>query len=129
MLSRSAREQFVLAGKANDDTVGFRASDDDDEETGLDDLDLHRSFSRPKVAKTLDQLDEGDNPDAAIDLPEHIKLRLLMARTKAVEALVLAQESKASDTPDEALSDTVKLRLRIARERAVKLHREKFGEA
>lgn len=128
MLSRSAREQIALAKTSAkpDDHERLNASDDEDDDTGLDELDLHRSFSQPKVAKTPDQVDDDE---AAIDLPEHIKLRLLMARTKAVEAYILSQVGKAPETADTELSDTVKHRLSIARARAVKAHSEKYGAA
>lgn len=130
MLSRSAREQMALANTtvANaDDHERLNASDDEDDDSGIDDQDLHRSFSQPEVAKKPSQAD--DDEQAVIDLPEHIKLRLLMARTKAVEAYVLSQAGKASNTADDELSDTVKVRLLMARTRAVKAHTDKFGAA
>lgn len=128
MLSRSAREQIVLANSAakQDDQAGLIASDSDDEESSLDDLDLHRSFSKPRVARSFDQMDEDD---ASTELPGHIKLRLLLARIKAVDAFNLNQASKASGNADDGLSDAVKLRLQIARAQAVKLHAEKFGNS
>jgi hypothetical protein len=129
MLSRTAREQIALANTTTkvDDRDRLDASDDEDDDPGLDDQDLHRSFSQPKVAKTPDQLDDEDN--AVIDLPDHIKLRLLIARTKAVDAYILSHAGKASGTADEDLSDTVKVRLFMARARAVKAHTDKFGAA
>jgi hypothetical protein len=129
MLSRSARGQIALASTAAkaDDHERLDASDDEDDDPGLDDQDLHRSFSQPKVAKKPDQADDADN--AAIDLPEHIKLRLLMARTKAVDAHILSQAGKASNSIDEDLPENVKLRLFMARSRAVKALMDKFGEA
>ena len=128
MLSRSAREQIALASTSSkpNNRDRLNADDDEDDDTGLDELDLHRSFSQPKVAKAPDLADEDDT---VIDLPEHIKLRLLMARTKAVDAYILSQAGKASAAADEDLSDTVKLRLYIARARAVKAHGEKYGAA
>jgi hypothetical protein len=127
MLSRSAREQIVLAANAGakpDDHARISASDDEDDETGLDDLDLHRSFSQPKIAKAPDQ---ADDEGADIDLPEHVKLRLLMARTKAVEAHILNQVAKAAAQADEELSDNVKLRLQTARAKAMQAYHDKFG--
>lgn len=128
MLSRSARQQIALAstGAKPDARARLIASDDEGADTGIDVLDLHRSFSQPKVAKASDQADDDDE---ASDLPAHIKLRLLMARTKAVDAYILSQVGKASDPADEELSDTVKIRLLLARVRAVKAHSEKFGDA
>jgi hypothetical protein len=130
MLSRSARGQIALASTAAkaDDHERLDASDDEDDDLGIDDQDLHRSFSQPKVAKKPDQADDGDK--SAIDLPDHIKLRLLMARTKAVDAYILSQAGKAStNTADEALPEHVKLRLFLARTLAVKAHADKFGPA
>lgn len=128
MLSRSAREQIVLANSAakQDEPTGLIASDSDDEESSLDDLDLHRSFSKPRVARSFDQMDEDD---ASTELPGHIKLRLLLARVKAVDAFNLNQASKASGNADDGLSDAVKLRLQSARAQAVKLHSEKLGNS
>lgn len=128
MLSRSAREQIVLANSDAklDDQSGLSASDSDDDDSALDDLDLHRSFSKPKVARSFDEADEDEN-DPSLDLPDHIKLRLWLARVKAVDTLTLNQANKASGNADDNLSDAVKLRLRIARAQAVKLHCEKFG--
>lgn len=130
MLSRTAREQIALANTAAkaDDRDRLDASDDEDDDPGIDDQDLHRSFSQPKVVKKPDQADDGDK--SAIDLPEHIKLRLLMARTKAVDAYILSQAGKASaNTADENLPEHVKLRLFLARALAVKAHTDKFGKA
>lgn len=127
MLSRSTREQIALASNSVrvDERARLAASDDEDADTGLDELDLHRSFSQPKVAKAPDQADPDDD---SADLPEHIKLRLLMARTKAVDAYVASQAAKASTQDGEDLSETVKLRLQIARMRAVKRHEEIHGD-
>ena len=129
MLSRTAREQMALANTATkaDERERLDASDDEDDDAGIDDQDLHRSFSQPKVAKKPDLADDDDN--TVIDLPEHIKLRLLIARTKAVDAYILSQAGKASSAADEDLSDTVKVRLLMARARAVKAHTDKFGPA
>lgn len=129
ILSRSAREQIALAKTSAkpDGRARLSASDSEEDDTGLDDLDLHRFFSQPKVARAPDDADRDD--EAFIDLPEHIKLRLLMARTKAVDAYILSQAAKASGPMDEDLSDTVKLRLYIARIRAVRMHGEKTGAA
>lgn len=128
MLSRSARQQIALAstGAKPDARARLIASDDEGADTGIDVLDLHRSFSQPKVAKATDQTDDDDE---AIDLPTHVKLQLLMARARAVDAYILSQVGKASDPADEELSDTVKVRLLLARVRAVKAHSERYGEA
>ncbi len=129
MLSRSARQQIAIASTSSkpDDKARLLASENEDAGTGFDMLDLHRSFSQPRVAKVADQADDDD--ESVSDLPDHIKLRLLMARTKAVEAHILNQVGKASDAEETELSDTVKLRLYLARARAVKVHSEKYGAA
>lgn len=127
MLSRSAREQMALANTSSrpDGRERLNASDNEGADSGLDELDLHRSFSQPKVAKTIKELDD----DSADDLPVHIKLRLLMARTKAVEAHILNQVGKEAEADNTELSDSVKLRLSAARARAMQAHSEKFGAA
>ncbi|RIX42458.1 MAG: hypothetical protein D3M94_18120 [Rhodocyclales bacterium GT-UBC] len=127
MLSRSAREQIVLAASTAkpDEKARLSAFDDEEAETGLDDLDLHRSFSQPKLAKAQDLVDDEDDPD--VDLPDHVKLRLLMARTRAVEVLAFNQAAKAAQADASPLSESVEQRLREARERAVAAHRAKFG--
>ena len=127
MMSRSAREQMALANivKKTSDRELLDVSDDEDDDFGVSDQDLHRSFSQPKVARLPDQTE--DEEDTANDLPDHIKLRLLLARSKAVEAHILNQAGKASDAADDTLSETVKLRLFMARARAVQVHTEKFG--
>ena len=129
MLSRSARQQIAIASTSSkpDDKARLLASENEDAGTGIDMLDLHRSFSQPRVAKVADHADDDD--EAVSDLPDHIKLRLLLARTKAVEAHILNQVGKASDAEETELSDTVKLRLYLARARAVKVHSEKYGAA
>lgn len=134
LMSRTARERIALANTSAktaakpDDRDRLDVSDDEDDDPGIDDQDLHRSFSQPKVAKSPDQFDDDDD-DATVELPEHVKLRLLMARTKAVEAHILNQAGKASHDAEPDLSDEIKLRLFMARARAVKAHTDKFGDA
>ncbi len=124
MLSRAAREQIALyksAGRVDDPTRQI-ASDDDEDDPGLDDLDLHRSFSRPRLTG-----ETFDGNDDKLALPAHIQLRLLMARAKAVDAHVLNQA--AAGVSDEVLPDKVKLRLFVARSRAIEAYHKKFGDA
>ena len=129
MLSRSVREQMALAAMPakSDDHEQIDASDDENDDPGIEHQDLHRSFGQPKIAKKADQ--GVDDDKSAIDLPEHIKLRLLMARTKAVESHILSQAGKATSSADQDLPENVKLRLFMARARAVKVHTDKFGAA
>lgn len=125
LLSRSVREQINLGRKQGDDPTSFNLSEDDDDERGLDELDLHRFYNRPKLVDVAEPVN-ADDDDA--DLPAHITLRLFMARTKAVEAHILAHESKADQGNGDELSDTVKQRLREAREKAVAAFIAKHGE-
>ena len=129
MLSRSARKQIALARASvkPDGRARLSASENEDAGSAIDGLDLHQFFRQPKVAKASDQADDDD--EAVIGLSDHVKIRLLMARTKAVEAYILSQVGKASGRADEELSDTAKIRLYIARARAVKVHSEKYGVA
>jgi len=126
MLSRSAREQIAIAKSSatTDGRVQLTASNEEDADNSEDHLDLHRSFSQPRVAKATDQ---ADDDEGVIDVPDHVKLRLLMARTKAVEAHILNQVGNTADSADDGLSAEVKLRLYIARVRAVNAYREKYG--
>ena len=69
-----------------------------------------------------------DDDEAVIDLPDHIKLRLLMARTKAIENHMLSQANQEHGVTEDVLSEDIKLRLLMARAWAVKAHSEKYGE-
>jgi hypothetical protein len=122
MLSRTERHQMALLAPKpkNGDQALRKQLHDQNGETGYDELVLHRSFNRPKLVSEIED-DEG-SPDVA-GLSDTIKLRLLMARMKAVEAHALSQ---VADTDDD-LSDTVKLRLANARMNAVQAHQKKFS--
>lgn len=125
MLSRTERHQVALltsspAARGLPVLVDF--SDDEDVAPGPDDLDLHRSFSRPKVAGVSDQDDE----DANQGLSDTVKLRLAVARMKAVEThAAIWGADQAHD--DEALSDTVTHRLSMARMKALEVHAATWG--
>lgn len=127
MLSRSVRGQIALVKNDTAGTGKLAASDDEDDDPGLDDQDLHRSFSQPKLAKSSKQKDEEDQAD--LDLPDHIKLRLFMARTKAVEAHIFGQAARAAEEDQAALPTHIQSRLAEARARAIKAHADKFGQA
>ena len=120
MLSRTERRQVALlvASTHTGEAQVFTYDPNDNYQGGLDELDLHRSFNRPKVVDDSSS-DEVDRDD----LPGHIKLRLMLARLKAVETHALSQ------VPDtgEALPDSVMLRLKEARLKAVEAHQRKFG--
>jgi hypothetical protein len=125
MLSRTERHQAALL--TNKPVAGatllHTLVNDNDDEYAADDLDLHRSFSRPKVVKTSDQDDEDD----LLAIPETVKLRLYLARMKAVEALALARAADDTAAGDDDLPDTVKQRLLLARTKAVQAHQKKFS--
>lgn len=87
---------------------------------GYDELVFHRSFSRPKLVSEGD--DNKDIADVA-ELSDGIKLRLFIARMRALEAHALAQVADA----DGDLSDTIKQNLADARMKAVQAHQKKFG--
>lgn len=87
-------------------------------ESGYGELVLHRFFSRPRLA-TEPENEANDDPE----LSETVRLRLFLARMKAVEAHAMTQ---VSDTGD-VLSDAIKQRLQEARLKAVEAHQKKFG--
>ena len=125
MLSRTERHQVALltARSAAGTSVLRTLVNDGDDEYGPEDLDLHRSFSRPRVVKVTDQDDEDD----LLAIPETVKLRLYLARMKAVEALALARAADEQPAGDDALPDTVRQRLLLARTKAVQAHQKKFS--
>lgn len=121
MLSRTERRQMALlfAGQNTPgQPVSFFFDPEENTNTGLDELDLHRSFSRPRVAKDL--ADDAEDADA---LPEEIKLRLMFARLRAVDAHALNQ---VPDT-EEPLPESVLRRLQLARMQAVSAHQKRFS--
>ncbi|NTV68651.1 MAG: hypothetical protein HGA71_00755 [Azonexaceae bacterium] len=120
MLTRTERRQVALliASTHPGEPQVFTYDPHDNYQGGLDELDLHRSFNRPKVVD-----EPAGNEAEADDLPPHVRLRLMMARLKAVEAHALSQ---VPDT-DEALPDSVLARLKEARLKAVEAHQRKFG--
>ena len=122
MLSRTERHQMAILAAAPKAESGFLRElfDDEDGGSGAEDIDLHRSFSRPQVAKALD----ADADDEALAVTPETSIRLLLARMKAVEARVLAEA--ADQMNDELLSDAVMRRLHLARTRAVEAHQKKF---
>jgi hypothetical protein len=123
MLSRTERHQMaLLLAKPNsaDHQPSRKHLHDEHGEAGYDELALHSFFNRPKVAS-----EPADGEDAdAFDLSETIKLRLFLARAKAVQAHTLA---KVADDLDDKLSEAVKLRLLLARTKAVQAHQKKFS--
>lgn len=86
MFSRTERHQMALlaASQKTEGTLSADFFNDEDFESGLDKLDLHRSFSRPKVTEVADR-DEEEGDDG-LEISEAVKLRLFLARMKAVRA-------------------------------------------
>lgn len=124
MLSRTERHQVALLTSKTSGESRFLhdLSDNDDDAPGLDDLDMHRSFARPRVAKLVDQ----DRDDEAQGFSPAVKLRLLLARMRAVEVHAMVWPEHAADG-GEALSDSVSQRLAEARAKAVQAHRDRFA--
>lgn len=87
MLSRTERHQMALMVAAKPQAQGGQVAllhlfDDEDAGSGPEDTDLHRSFSRPRVAEVAKLEVEDDADD---ELSDSVKLRLLIARTRAVQ--------------------------------------------
>lgn len=120
MLSRTERRQaqILIADSRVNGLPGSSYNPNDDFQGGPDELDFHRSYSRPRlIADAEDNLDDGQ------ELSAHVRLRLLMARLKALEVHALNQ---LPDT-DAELSDSVLERLKSARLKAVQAHQAKFS--
>ncbi len=124
LLSRTERHQLaLLVASTETGNAALRRFllHDENNDSSYDELVLQRFYSRPKLASDPEEEDD-DGPDVA-DLSETIKLRLMFARLRAVEAHALAQVADADDD----LPDTVRQRLANARELAVAAHRRKFS--
>ncbi len=122
MLSRTERHQMALLSPSSSATgqPSRKHLHDEHGEAGYDELALHSFFSRPKIVQKPAENEEAD----AFGLSETIKLRLFLARAKAVEAHTLA---KVADDQDDTLPEAVKLRLFLARTKAVQAHQKKFS--
>ena len=59
--------------------------DDDDDDVGSD-LDLHRGYSRPRLVSN----DHDENDQDYDDISDHVKIRLLIARLRALEKYKIA---------------------------------------
>lgn len=120
ILTRTERRQVALLAAATktSGSPGQLYNQNDDFQSGLDELDFHRSYSRPRLVT-----DANDIEDDADGLSAHVRFRLLMARLRAVEAHALNQ------VPDtgEALPESVRRRLEEARMKAVQAHQKKFS--
>jgi len=125
MLSRTERHQVALLASRPEPGASLPhvLGNGDDDEYGAADLVLHRSFSRPKVVTVNDEDDEDD----LIAIPDGVKLRLFLARMKAVEALAMARVADPQTAGGDDLPDAVRQRLQQARMNAVEAHRKKFS--
>ena len=128
LLSRTERQRIALAkavapAKAGDPPLR-KILRDEEGDGGYEDLPLHRSFSRPRVAPA--DADD-DDADAVAALSDGVKLRLLLARMKAVEAHALARAVDQPGVADEPLSEAVQTRLSLARMKAIAAHRSRFS--
>lgn len=83
LLSRTERHRIALLVDTTKsaEPVLSRSLNDEDADGGVDDLDLQSSFGRPKVIKKAEQNDE----DNAQIISDAVKLRLFLARMKAVK--------------------------------------------
>ena len=121
MLSRTERRQVQIlvadSDSKNNSLPGHSYHPNDDFEGGPDDLDFHRSYSRPRLIVDADEVDDG------VPLSPTVRLRLLMARLKALEAHALSQVPDSGEDISPAVLD----RLKAARLKAVQAHQNKFS--
>ena len=120
LLTRTERRRVELLGSApkigGQQTLSY--SHNEDYQASFDKLDLHRSYTFPRlVDETANQKDDSADTET---LSSNVRVRLLMARLKALEAQALA---KAPDS-DDVLSEKVLLRLKEARLKAVAVHQK-----
>lgn len=124
LLTRTERHQLALLVEASK-TDGLHLHiiiPDDDGPGGYDDLALHQFYSRPRLVVDDEDDDEHDEP-ALVGISDTARVRLLMARLKALEAHALAS------VPDDGqpLAESVSQRLAAARQKAVEAHQKKFS--
>lgn len=120
ILTRTERRQLTLLSSSTKTAgnPGHSYNQNGDFQSGLGELDFHRSYSRPKLIA-----DSFDIEDDVLEFSPEAKLRLMISRLKAAGAHALNQ---ATDT-GEALPESVRLRLQAARMKAVRAHQEKFS--
>ena len=120
LLSRTERHQVALFAASKANGVPLRnIANDEDGPAGYDELALHQFYSRPRLVVD----DDNDDDTGLIDLSDNARVRLLMARLKALEAHALAR------VPDDGapLPDSVAQRLAAARQKAVAAHQQKHA--
>ncbi|MFN4341563.1 MAG: hypothetical protein ACK4FE_05960 [Azonexus sp.] len=123
LLSRTERHQVALFAAAlkSNGQLTFNVFNDEDGPAGYDELALHQFYSRPRLVE--DEDDERDDGQGLADLSDTARIRLLMARLKALEAHALAHIADDG----EALPETITQRLAAARQRAVAAHQARFS--
>lgn len=122
LLSRTERHQMALmvARHKNSEAPVHSAGDEDEGQSHDGDHVLQQFYSRPRVIKD----DKQDDPEAdLLAISDTARVRLMMARLKAVEAHVLAQVADDG----EALPQRVTDRLKEARAKALEVHRARFS--
>ncbi|MCH2220133.1 MAG: hypothetical protein MK097_07405 [Dechloromonas sp.] len=122
LLSRTERHQMALmvARQKNNEAPAHSADDEDEGQSHDGEHVLQQFYSRPRVIKD----DKQDDPEAdLLAISDTARIRLMMARLKAVEAHVLAQV----DDDGEALPQRVTDRLKEARAKALEVHRARFS--
>lgn len=122
LLSRTERHQMALliAKRQKGESPVHSAEDDDEGQSHDGEHVLHQFYSRPRLIKE----DDRDDPEADLmAISDTARVRLLMARLKALEAHALAQVADDG----EALPQRVTDRLKEARAKALEAHRSKFS--
>ncbi len=119
LLTRTERHQMALLvalNKGNGNSHQHITTDEDGP-AGYDELVLHQFYNRPRLV-----IDDDDD-HGIVALSDTARVRLLMARLKAVETLALSQV----EDDGAALPDAVSQRLAAARMKAVEAHQAKFS--
>ncbi len=122
LLSRTERHQMALmvARQKNNEAPAHSAGDEDEGQSHDGEHVLQQFYSRPRVIKD----DKQDDPEAdLLAISDTARIRLMMARLKAVEAHVLSQVADDG----EALPQRVTDRLKEARAKALEVHRARFS--
>lgn len=123
LLTRTERHQLALlvTSRNSDGSPAHTAEQDDEGNPADDDLVLQQFYSRPRLVRE-DEKDHHGSSDA-LPVSETARVRLLLARLKALEVHALAQV-----VDDGApLADHVADRLKLARAKALEAHRNKFS--
>lgn len=122
LLSRTERHQMALmvAKRKNSEAPVHSAEDEDEGQSHDGEHVLHQFYSRPRLIKE----DKHDDPEAdLIAISDTARVRLMMARLKALEAHALAHVADDG----EALPQRVTDRLQAARAKALEAHRARFA--